>query len=107
MKYDIFISVEKSMTHLMVYNLIFISTVQSLNLYPLLFKVKDLTPQVINAARVVFANPDNVAAVEHFDLLKKQWSDNMDKLRGLMDEAVDSRALINAQGTVDVKSFLQ
>ena len=66
-------------------------------------KVKDLTPQVINAARVVFANPDNTAAIEHFDLLKKQWSDNMDKLRGLMDEAVDSRALINAQGTLELE----
>ncbi|RUS74720.1 hypothetical protein EGW08_017516, partial [Elysia chlorotica] len=60
-------------------------------------QVKDLTPQVINAARVVFANPDNTAAIEHFDLLKKQWADNMDNLRGLMDEAVDSRALIHAQ----------
>ncbi|GFR80051.1 vinculin [Elysia marginata] len=60
-------------------------------------EVKDLTPQVVNAARVVFANPDNAAAIEHFDNLKARWAENMDKLRGLMDEAVDSRALINAQ----------
>ncbi|XP_059177880.1 vinculin-like [Physella acuta] len=60
-------------------------------------QIKDLTPQVINAARVLFSNPNNQAAVEHFDLLKKQWSDNMDRLRGLVDEAVDSAALIRAE----------
>ncbi|CAL1528303.1 unnamed protein product [Lymnaea stagnalis] len=60
-------------------------------------QIKDLTPQVINAARVLFSNPNNQAAVEHFDLLKKQWSDNMDRLRNLVDEAVDSAALIRAE----------
>ncbi|XP_055899269.1 vinculin-like isoform X3 [Biomphalaria glabrata] len=60
-------------------------------------QIKDLTPQVINAARVLFSNPNNQAAVEHFDLLKKQWSDNMDRLRNLVDEAVDSEALIRAE----------
>lgn len=59
--------------------------------------VKDLSPQVVNAARVVFANPDNAAAVEHFENIKGLWSQNMEKLQGLMDEAVDSRAFINAQ----------
>ncbi|XP_035828646.1 vinculin [Aplysia californica] len=60
-------------------------------------QINDLTPQVINAARVLFSNPNNQAAVEHFDLLKKQWSDNMDRLRSLVDEAVDSEALIRAE----------
>ncbi|BFZ04162.1 hypothetical protein BsWGS_07200 [Bradybaena similaris] len=60
-------------------------------------QIKDLTPQVINAARVLFSNPNNQAAQEHFDLLRKQWSDNMDRLRLLVDEAVDSEALIRAQ----------
>ena len=46
----------------------------------------------------MFNNPDNQAAVEHFELLKKQWSDNMERLRGLVDEAVDTTALINAEG---------
>ncbi|KAH9513752.1 hypothetical protein Btru_042006, partial [Bulinus truncatus] len=61
------------------------------------YQIKDLTPQVVNAARVLFSNPNNQAAVEHFDLLKKQWSDNMDRLRNLVDEAVDSEALIRAE----------
>ncbi|XP_046583152.1 vinculin-like [Haliotis rubra] len=59
--------------------------------------VKDLTPQVINAARVVFQNPNNPAAQEHYDLLKKHWTDNMERLRSLVDEAVDTTALIKAE----------
>ena len=57
-----------------------------------------MTPQINTAARIVFNNPDNQAAVEHFELLKKQWSDNMERLRGLVDEAVDTTALIKAEG---------
>ncbi|KAK7099448.1 hypothetical protein V1264_003586 [Littorina saxatilis] len=60
-------------------------------------QVKDLTPQIVNAARVLFANPNNQAAIEHFELLKKQWTDNMERLRGLVDEAVDTAALIRAE----------
>ncbi|XP_067655862.1 vinculin-like isoform X6 [Haliotis asinina] len=60
-------------------------------------QVKDLTPQVINAARVVFQNPNNPAAQEHYDLLKKHWTDNMERLRCLVDEAVDTTALIKAE----------
>ena len=50
------------------------------------------------AAKIVFSNPDNQAAAEHFELLKKQWSDNMERMRNLVDEAVDSTALIKAEG---------
>ena len=57
-----------------------------------------MTPQVVKAGRIVLSNPDNPAAVEHFDLLKKQWLDNMEKLRGLVDEATDTVAFIKACG---------
>ncbi|XP_052235476.1 vinculin-like isoform X1 [Dreissena polymorpha] len=60
-------------------------------------QVNDLTPQVSTAAKIVFSNPDSQAAVEHFELLKKQWSDNMERLRGLVDEAIDTPALIKAE----------
>ncbi|XP_025087811.1 vinculin-like isoform X3 [Pomacea canaliculata] len=60
-------------------------------------QVKDLTPQIVNAARVLFTNPNNQAAVEHFELLKKQWTENMERLRSLVDEAVDTGALIRAE----------
>lgn len=55
---------------------------------------------MIYAARIVFLNPSNQAAVEHYDLLKKQWSENMDKVRSMVDEALDSEALIRAQGKI-------
>ncbi|XP_013395141.1 vinculin [Lingula anatina] len=59
-------------------------------------QINDLTPQVIQAAKVVLLNPQNQAAQENFDLMKKQWTDNMEKLRGLVDEATDTVALIKA-----------
>ncbi|KAL5006317.1 hypothetical protein ScPMuIL_015123 [Solemya velum] len=60
-------------------------------------QVGDLAPQVSTAARILFANPSNQAAAEHFELLKKQWTDQMEHLRGLVDEAVDTAALIKAE----------
>ncbi len=58
----------------------------------------ELTPQVIDAAKIVLMNPGNQASQEHFELLKKQWLDNMEKLRDLVDEATDTAAFIKAQG---------
>ncbi|XP_062603621.1 vinculin-like, partial [Saccostrea cucullata] len=60
-------------------------------------QVDDLTPQLTTAAKIVFQDPTNQAAQEHFDLMKKRWMDNMERLRGLVDEAVDSSALIKAE----------
>ncbi|XP_069132675.1 vinculin-like isoform X7 [Argopecten irradians] len=59
-------------------------------------QVNDLTPQVVTAARIVLADPNNAAARDHFDLMKKQWTDNMEQLRGLVDEAVDTPAHLKA-----------
>ena len=53
---------------------------------------------MVKAARIVLDNPDNQAAMEHFDLLKRQWLDNMEKLRGFVDEATDTVAFIKACG---------
>ncbi len=58
----------------------------------------ELTPQVIQSAKIVLMNPGNQASQEHFELLKKQWLDNMEKLRDLVDEATDTAAFIKAQG---------
>ncbi|XP_064603659.1 vinculin-like isoform X6 [Liolophura sinensis] len=59
-------------------------------------QVNDLTPQVVNAAKIVLMNPNNQATMEHFELLKKQWMDNIERLRGLVDEATDTAAFIKA-----------
>lgn len=59
-------------------------------------QANDLSPQVVNAARIVLINPENQAAVDHFDLLKKQWTENLERLRTLVDEATDTEAFIRA-----------
>lgn len=57
---------------------------------------RDLTPQVISAARILLKNPGNQAAYEHFETMKNQWIDNVEKMTGLVDEAIDTRSLLDA-----------
>nr|XP_006817880.1 PREDICTED: vinculin-like [Saccoglossus kowalevskii] len=65
-------------------------------------QVRDMTPQVIHAGRILLENPDNEerlrhdAAREHFEMLKKEWTGNMEKLTGLVDEATDTVSFIKA-----------
>lgn len=58
---------------------------------------------MVKAARIVLMNPANQASVEHFELLKGQWTENMEKLRGLIDEAIDTAAFIRANGELLVQ----
>ncbi|KAM6105973.1 LOW QUALITY PROTEIN: vinculin [Pterocles gutturalis] len=58
---------------------------------------RELTPQVcflISAARILLRNPGN-PAYEHFDM-KNQWIDNVEKMTGLVDEAIDTKSLLDA-----------
>ncbi|XP_010787926.1 vinculin-like isoform X5 [Notothenia coriiceps] len=57
---------------------------------------RDLTPQVTTAAVILLKNPGNKAAYEHFDTMKNQWIDNVEKLTGLVDEAIDTKSLLDA-----------
>uniref|UniRef100_A0A8C7MR75 Vinculin n=1 Tax=Oncorhynchus kisutch TaxID=8019 RepID=A0A8C7MR75_ONCKI len=57
---------------------------------------RELTPQVTSAARILLKNPGNQAAFEHFDTMKNQWIDNVEKLTGLVDEAIDTKSLLDA-----------
>ncbi|XP_032868537.1 vinculin isoform X4 [Amblyraja radiata] len=57
---------------------------------------RELTPQVVSAARILLRNPDNQAAYEHFETMKNQWIDNVEKMTGLVDEAIDTRSLLDA-----------
>ena len=52
----------------------------------------------MKAARIVLMNPSKQESVEHFELLKKQWLENAEKLRSLVDEAIDTAAFIRANG---------
>jgi len=45
-------------------------------------------------------NPSNQESAEHFELLKKQWLENAEKLRSLVDEAIDTAAFIRANGVL-------
>lgn len=38
--------------------------------------------QVISAARILLRNPGNQAAYEHFETMKNQWIDNVEKMTG-------------------------
>ncbi|XP_034465469.1 vinculin-like isoform X4 [Hippoglossus hippoglossus] len=57
---------------------------------------RDLTPQVTTAARILLKNPGNKAAYEHFDTMKNQWIDNVERLTSLVDEAIDTKSLLDA-----------
>ncbi|KAL4640003.1 vinculin isoform X1 [Arapaima gigas] len=57
---------------------------------------RELTPQVVSAARILLRNPGNQAAYEHFDTMKNQWIDNVEKMTGLVDEAIDTKSLLDA-----------
>nr|XP_023654022.1 vinculin isoform X1 [Paramormyrops kingsleyae] len=57
---------------------------------------RELTPQVVSAARILLRNPGNQAAHEHFDTMKNQWIDNIEKMTGLVDEAIDTKSLLDA-----------
>ncbi|KAG8552625.1 hypothetical protein GDO81_004615 [Engystomops pustulosus] len=57
---------------------------------------RELTPQVVSAARIMLRNPGNQAAHEHFETMKNQWIDNVEKMTGLVDEAIDTRSLLDA-----------
>ncbi|XP_036430592.1 vinculin a isoform X4 [Colossoma macropomum] len=57
---------------------------------------RELTPQVISAARILLKNPGNQAAYEHFETMKNQWIDNIEKMTGLVDEAIDTKSLLDA-----------
>ncbi|XP_014811795.1 PREDICTED: vinculin isoform X3 [Calidris pugnax] len=57
---------------------------------------RELTPQVVSAARILLRNPGNQAACEHFETMKNQWIDNIEKMTGLVDEAIDTKSLLDA-----------
>ncbi|KAM4876376.1 vinculin-like [Thomomys bottae] len=57
---------------------------------------RELTPQVVSAARILLRNPGKQAAYEHFETMKNQWIDNVEKMTGLVDKAIDTKSLLDA-----------
>jgi vinculin len=64
----------------------------------LFYQVRNLTPQVAHAARVLLNNPNNPNAQEHFEEMKKQWSDRADTLTNLVDQGTDRLKFLEASG---------
>lgn len=59
-------------------------------------QIESITPQLINAGRIKFSHGDSKSVDEHFDNLKSQYQDNLEKLRSMVDEAVDSVNFVSA-----------
>ena len=59
-------------------------------------KITDLTPQVINAGRVVLEFPEDKQAQDHFKALKDEWTENMDDLTEQVDNSMDVAKFIKA-----------
>lgn len=62
--------------------------------------------QVSMAGRAVMSARQNGAstqlqnaASDHFDLIKKHWADCAERTRNLVDEAIDTKAFVKAQGS--------
>ena len=53
-------------------------------------QVDSLTPQLLNAGRIRMVYPENKAADEHFENLRRQYAETVALTRQLADEATDS-----------------
>lgn len=58
-------------------------------------QVANMTPQLIGAGKIRLHN-DNAAADQHFDNLRKEYADALQRLRALVDEAIDTGDFIKA-----------
>ncbi|UYV82651.1 VCL [Cordylochernes scorpioides] len=59
-------------------------------------QVESLTPQLVNAGRIRLNYPENKAADEHFENLRKQYAESLQKMRYLADIATDTVSFIRA-----------
>lgn len=57
-------------------------------------QVQNLTPQLINAGTIRMNYPDNKAADENFENLRKQYAEGVQTIRDLCDESMDARSFL-------------
>ncbi|XP_071566845.1 vinculin isoform X9 [Temnothorax nylanderi] len=70
-------------------------------------QVESLTPQLINAGRIRMTYPDSKAADEHFENLRQQYAETMQRARALCDEATNSGDFIRtSEEQMQKHSFL-
>lgn len=58
--------------------------------------IESLCPQLINAGRIRLDHPENRNADEHFNNLRNQYQDLLQRMRNLVDEAIDLPSFIQA-----------
>ncbi|XP_039303785.1 vinculin isoform X11 [Solenopsis invicta] len=70
-------------------------------------QVESLLPQLINAGRIRMTYPDSKAADEHFENLRQQYAETMQRARALCDEATNSGDFIRtSEEQIQKHSFL-
>ena len=57
-------------------------------------QVQNLTPQLVNAGTIKMNYPENKAADENFENLRKQYAAGVQSIRDLCDEAIDIRTFL-------------
>jgi len=57
-------------------------------------QVESLTPQLVNAGRIRMVYPENKAADDHFENLRRQFAETVSLTRTLADEATDSARFV-------------
>ena len=61
-------------------------------------QVESLSPQLVNAGSIRLQHPQNRAADEHFENLRRQYADSISRVRDLSDEAIDAAKFIRQSG---------
>ena len=70
-------------------------------------QIESLTPQLVNAGRIRMTYPESKAADEHFENLRQQYADTIQRVRALCDEATDSGDFIKtSEEQMQKHSFL-
>ncbi|XP_015597552.1 vinculin isoform X16 [Cephus cinctus] len=70
-------------------------------------QVESLTPQLVNAGRIRMTYPSSKAADEHFENLRQQYAETIQRARALCDEATDSGDFIRtSEEQMQKHSFL-
>jgi len=67
---------------------------RSENLLHLSSQVQNLTPQLVNAGTIKMNYPENKAADENFENLRKQYAAGVQTIRDFCDEAIDIRTFL-------------
>lgn len=61
-------------------------------------QLSDLTVQVIKAGEILLNNPSNEATHGVFDIMRAQWLDHVEKLREIVQLALDPVQFVRACG---------